>query len=157
MIQSTVFLQWNVDMVEIYAVLNSSLVDGTFFTEHWAQLENWKVWYRKGSFRQETGKALLWMSCYFGIFTACRGWWWWQETRTLLSICGLALPQTHHVSMTKFPIYWAVIMFACFTVGLRVCNSGDCPCSYIDRLSACSQVSLVKGCCFMTAWQMGLG
>lgn len=37
MIQATILLQWNVDVVETCAVLNSSLVDGTFFTEHWTQ------------------------------------------------------------------------------------------------------------------------
>lgn len=47
-------------------------------------------------------------------------------------VSSLALPQTHHVSVTKFHIYWAVIMFTRFTVGLRVCNSEDCPCSYKD-------------------------
>lgn len=47
-------------------------------------------------------------------------------------VSDLALPETHSVKMTKFHIYWAVIMFACFTVGLRVRNSGDCPCSYRD-------------------------
>lgn len=40
-----------------------------------------------------------------------------------------AYPQTQHGQVAR---YWAVIMFACFTVALRVCNSGDCPCSYID-------------------------
>lgn len=97
------------------------------------KIENWC---RKRNIGQETVKALFWLSFFFGRFTACRSWRWWQETRTLLSqsvVSLLALPQTHHVKMTRFHIYWAVIMFACFTVGLRACGSGDWPCSCTDK------------------------
>lgn len=97
------------------------------------KIENWC---RKRNIGQETVKALFWLSFFFGRFTACRSWRWWQETRTLLSqsvVSLLALPQTHHVKMTRFRIYWAVIMFACFTVGLGPCGSGDWPCSCTDK------------------------